>query len=816
MKESDGGLPARRALLRWAVRLVFRERRQHLLVVALIAVGTGGALFASTATFNFARPSEGQFGRASHRLEVNVSQPELLDAYLASAAAYFGEIDPIRRRSAPIPGSVQSLEVRAQHPGGTYGAPMLRLRAGRYPDSVDEVAVTDGAARLLGTRVGATVSLDGEPRVVVGRIENPGDLDDEFILEPADAGAVPDRVTVLVHTSEEALRSFRPADEPGTVFIAVAQDDQTVAAAFTLTIATLGMALIGLMAAAGFVVIAQRRQRQLAMLASVGATPRQLRFVLLVTGLAIGIISAIGGVLVGLGTWVVLAPGFEAAAGHRLDRLDIPTWLIPASAILAIATATGAAWWPARMAAKVPIVQALSGRPERPTPTRRSALSGLLLLAAATVCLGLGIDPGRDDANFVLVIAGVIATIASVVFMAAPAIRIVATAAGRLPLAVRLAIRDLARHRARSGAGLAAITVGLGIAVAVVVIAGAAEYTASDGNLSNRQLIAWVGDRPPDIHVPDRAPGALQESRTALHNFASALDGAVVVPLEVAVDPTVSEQRGTQTVRPLVILGRRVNENTLRDSGPVFVANTEVLTLLDIDPTEIDDNTILLTSGSEDHYLTGDVSTSPFRRDPIPNDAVQHINTPNFSSTPRAVLTEHGLDRGGWDTATAGWLIQTDRPLTDQQLADARDIAADAGLTIESRDAQPGLATLRTTTTLAGVALALGILAMTVGLLRTQATSDLRTLTAIGAERRTRRTLTATTAGTLAAIAVIAGTSTAYLALIAGYWPEADRLAHIPLANLAVIALATPTLATIAGWALAGREPELIRRQPLE
>ena len=65
-----------------------------------------------------------------------------------------------------------------------------------------------------------------------------------------------------------------------------------------------------------------------------------------------------------------------------------------------------------------------------------------------------------------------------------------------------------------------------------------------------------------------------------------------------------------------------------------------------------------------------------------------------------------------------------------------RRIAAGAGLAIEVRESVATLMRLRTGATAAGVLLALGILAMTVGLIRGEAVTDLRTLTATGASPR--------------------------------------------------------------------------------
>jgi len=59
---------------------------------------------------------------------------------------------------------------------------MLAMRQGRYPAGADEIALTDGAAQLLNTRVGASLRLGGVDRTVVGLVENPAKLGDEFAL----------------------------------------------------------------------------------------------------------------------------------------------------------------------------------------------------------------------------------------------------------------------------------------------------------------------------------------------------------------------------------------------------------------------------------------------------------------------------------------------------------------------------------------------------------------------------------------------------------------------------------------------------------
>jgi putative ABC transport system permease protein len=135
------------------------------------------------------------------------------------------------------------------------------------------------------------------------------------------------------------------------------------------------------------------------------------------------------------------------------------------------------------------------------------------------------------------------------------------------------------------------------------------------------------------------------------------------------------------------------------------------------------------------------------------------IEAPAYRSLPSSFVTPEALARRGWEAVPAAWLLETREPLTADQLAEAREHAADAGLRVEARNQQEGLSQLRSGATAAGVLLALGILAMAVGLVRTETAGDLRTLTAVGAPQRVRRAVTGTTAGALALLGAVLGTT---------------------------------------------------------
>jgi len=80
-------------------------------------------------------------------------------------------------------------------------------------------------------------------------------------------------------------------------------EDRPLGETLVLVLTTLGLLFVGLLAVAGFTVMAQRRLRALGMLGSMGATDRHIRLVMLAGGAAVGATAAIVGTLVG--QWLV-------------------------------------------------------------------------------------------------------------------------------------------------------------------------------------------------------------------------------------------------------------------------------------------------------------------------------------------------------------------------------------------------------------------------------------------------------------------------------------------------------------------------------
>jgi putative ABC transport system permease protein len=203
----SGGIAARRAVIRWSRRMFRREWRQQLLVLTMLTVAVAAAIASITLVYNTAPADNFKHGSASYILKFDGTNPNF-EAELASARKHFGTIEVIRHHSVPIPGSVESLDYRAQDPNGVFAGELLAVRQGRYPNGQREVAVTDGVAKLLRLKLESTLALDGHRRTVVGIVENPRKLSDEFALvSPSSAGTF-DAVTVLVDASSASIDSY--------------------------------------------------------------------------------------------------------------------------------------------------------------------------------------------------------------------------------------------------------------------------------------------------------------------------------------------------------------------------------------------------------------------------------------------------------------------------------------------------------------------------------------------------------------------------------------------------------------------------------
>jgi putative ABC transport system permease protein len=835
---SGGGVPARRAVIRWAIRLLRREWRQQSLIFALITVAVGATVVASTVATDSRGPIAGVFGTAQDGALIT-GTPATINAGIHRVESLYGKIDVIENESAQIPGSVSTFDLRAQDPHGPFGGPMLSVVSGKYPAMADQIAVTSGVAADFRLSIGSNWIVGGVTRKVTGIVQNPQNLVDNFALVMPGQVSAPDYVKVLFDARGATADSIQ-ARTGLNVYTAqtVANTNVINPETISITAAVLGMLLIALVGIGGFTVLAQRRLRAIGMLAAQGATERNIRLVIRANGAATGIVGAVAGFVIGFLVWLAYRPQAEKSADHVMGVFQMPWTVIVISMALAIIATYFAASRPAKTIARTPIVAALAGRPPAPKKTRHLAVPigigflivAFLLLSAAGAGAGSG---GGNQNDGILEVAGGLAGLAIAIVLLAPALLAVVAAAGkRAPIAVRLALRDLARYRARSGPALAAISLATLIAV-IICVAGAARSGPVDyigPNLSSSQLI---------VYAPG-GPGSQQSGPNG-----GGPNGQTAPPVSMAqaqqVAKKIAADLGTTSMVTLETASASLNHAAAGRNwdGQIYVATPQLLRAFGISNREINPDADILTMRpglssmslmqlwNVPKVLGNRNGSSSWPCPPgscIASPPIQEIRQlPSGTSAPNTVITEHAISTLHLQSSitTAGWLITVPNGLTAAQITNAQGVAAGAsGMSVETRNSIPSVAQIIDAATLFGILLALGILGMSVGLVRSEASRDMRTLTATGAAPTTRRTITAATAGALAVTGAVAGIIGGYLAAIGFFRSNQldglSSLTSIPAANLLWILVGMPLIAVVLAWLLAGRDPAGIGRQPLE
>lgn len=439
-------------MARWAWRLFRREWRQQLLILALIVVAVAAVVVGSAVAADTPRPATATFGTAQDLAAFSGPDPHLA-GQIASLRHRFGAVDVVENQTARIPGSVDTFDLRAERAPGHFTGPLLSLVSGHDPTGPGQVALTSGVASGYDVSVGSRWTFGGVTRTVVGIVENPDSLLDEFALVVPGQVAHPSTVTVLFDAHGVPARTIGSDVRAAS---GVSTSDLVNPTTIVLALATIGMLLIALVGVGGFTVLAQRRLRSIGMVESLGATDRHVRLVVVLNGIVVGVTGAVVGLVVGLCAWLAYRPTAAADAHHVIGTFALPWDVIGPSMALAVLATYFAASRPARTITRVPVVAALSGRPAPPRKVHRSAVPGVVLLVVAFVLFGVA-SGNRSPAA---VIPAFVLLIAAIVMVAPFFLTLLATVRGGVPVAVRLALRDLSRYRARSGSALAAVSLG--------------------------------------------------------------------------------------------------------------------------------------------------------------------------------------------------------------------------------------------------------------------------------------------------------------------------------------------------------------------
>ena len=767
-----------------------------------------------------------------------------LAADIAAIAGRWGPADLIEEQNITT-GTRQSVQLRAESPHGHYNSPLLGLVSGTYPAGPGQVALTSQVAAQYGAHVGGTWHAAGTTWRVTGIVQDPSNLADQFALVAPGQLRHPSQAIMLLGPAaaqEIGGDMTVPGVPAATVSLPTQQVSGVSPAVLILVVEVLGLAFIGLVSVASFSVMAQRRLRALGMLSAIGATERNLRLVMIAGGLAVGATAALAGAVLGLAAWFAYAPTVQRDTGHAVDAAHLPWWAFAIGIVLAIATSALASRRPAKTMAAVPVVAALSGRPAPPKAVHRSALPGVIVFAAGLACLasagglngvagGDGPDGGGGgNGHALFLLAGLVITITGVCLLAPLAISVLAAGAGsRLPVAIRIALRDLVRYRARSGAALAATTFAVFLAMGICIVA----------SIRFDNPLNWIG---PDlssnqVYIPSElssGPGQMTQPSAAQLATLTTRVNTLAASLHASAVPLESASNLYQAGLP--------EHGVQNFTGTVYVATPQLLATYGIKASQIAPGTDILTMrpglaglphlemlGWDNGYVSDAASPPP---DPgsaggppctlsnqcLASPAIQTVSSlPSGTAAPNTVVTEYAVSKYHMQTQLQGWLIQAPAPLTAAQLRAVRQFGNANEVQVLTATYNPSLADFTDGATALGIVIALSVLAMSVGLIRSETAPDLRTLTATGASGATRRTITAATAAALGLLGAILGTAGAVIAAMA--WTHSGLTATaggVPASDILILLIGLPLVAAIGGWLFAGREPPAVARQPLE
>ena len=100
-RPANGGVAARRAVVRWALRMFRREWRQQILVIALLTVAVAAAIASVTIAYNSGSADDAEFGSANHLLRLDGADPGGLRG---GSRRHPGTVRDDRRHRPPLAG----------------------------------------------------------------------------------------------------------------------------------------------------------------------------------------------------------------------------------------------------------------------------------------------------------------------------------------------------------------------------------------------------------------------------------------------------------------------------------------------------------------------------------------------------------------------------------------------------------------------------------------------------------------------------------------------------------------------------------------
>ncbi|GGQ34343.1 putative ABC transport system permease protein [Actinomadura coerulea] len=581
-----------------------------------------------------------------------------------------------------------------------------------------------------------------------------------------------------------------------------------------------------LLAGPAFMVDVRRRRRDLALVAASGGAGRHLRAVVLASGLLLGGIAALAGTGLGIAAAALVAR--TASGPDGFGPLTVPWTAVAVTMLLGAGSGLFAALVPARQAGRMDVVAALAGRREPPGRARRGLpiAGGVLVLAGVAASLE-GVRVLREFGAAL----GAAAIIVGLVLATPWIVEATGRLAPRLPLPLRLAVRDGARNRPRTAPAVAAIMAAVA-GVTALAIGGASdfrqrqvEYRAAlphgsalirvpQGKDEGAAAAAVQRDLPGVPLVPMRTlPGPWGECLTADTSKCPALSFSV-------------EHDGARSdeILPIVAGGAREARMLLGRDDPAVASALDAgkIVLFRVRPPGHGTVTAAVTYWEDDKEHTAatieDLPAVAAQGDPhVPAIVPPKVAEMLAAKAGVPIRTEaYGVDRADHRVTKAeeARLTRTMRTFGN----DASAVRVERGFT-------ESFGKITLVLGAAAAALALGATLIATGLAAADARPDMQTLRAVGARPRTRRLLTMGRGAFIAGLGCWLGIAGGLVPGLAVTRPLTDSLEEtgaaphgtivdIPWLLLVALAVGVPLVAACVAGAVTGGRLPAVRRTP--
>lgn len=807
---------------RLALRLARRDARRAplravltlLLVAAPVTGLTAAAVLVRSAQLPASAEVERQYGQAVGRLYSGGVQRFTAPQLAALAVPPSG----VRLLPESLGDTIVGAGGRSRHTSLRelrYDDPLARglvaQRSGRAPRTREEVTLSPRLLQRLHLGLGGRVTVRGVPGEfsVVGTAVSPDALrTDEITGFPGALGGQP--FSYLVGLSNGTpLRvldpylprtggsfSLRPLSYGGGAS-SPPTPEAVSSAALVVVLALLEAALA---AGTAFAVGARRQRRSLALLAVNGARGRDVGRVLLAQGLFYGVTGALFGAALGLGVGRLGLPGLESYGGRLLAGMRVPWLEVVGAAAFGLAAALLAAALPARLAARVPARAALTGQRGATSTPRWITGTGVALIVIGGLVTVQGATSTRlRTAQTSVALLGVVLLEVGAVACCPVLIGAAARLGGRLPAAPRLALRDAARQRARSGPTVAAVAAAVSGAMAVSVFLASTDA---------RDRAAYLPQGPRDQVI--LSGGASSDGRDATVDLAAA--AAALQPLHPS---PFAAQRSLGAGGGYVGAGFEPTSSY----GPPVAGGVDLLRTLGADPARDADLLAGRAVVADPRLLRGDTVTvadddARGHRRTVRLPAVQ-AQWPAGYAQPGFIVSPEVARSAGLRPGEVQHRARIDPTASQATRASVVSAARDDGIYVQLESgyqSRVGLVQLA----LLGVAalLALGVTAVATALAGSEARDDLAVLGAVGAAPSLRRRYGAAQAGVTA---VLGGGLGLLIGLVPAAAVVAGRVDRIPFTvpwqPVAAFLVALPLLAAFGGALLTrSRLPQVARR----